>query len=156
MKTLERGGYVAVKYPGCCETHVPVNRRKADKRYGDGVISYIGRMRRKVGRMTGFLLRRLVKYIVLLLFASFLTFSLASVFFHPLDSLLQRNPRPPQTVIDAKAAELDLDKPIPVRYAKWVSGAVRGDFGTTVGGQPVSDSCGGALESACGWWCWAR
>ncbi len=89
--------------------------------------------------MTGFLLRRLVKYIVLLLFASFLTFSLASVFFHPLDSLLQRNPRPPQAVIDAKAAELDLDQPIPVRYANWVSGAVRGDFGTTVGGQPVSD-----------------
>ncbi len=89
--------------------------------------------------MTGFLLRRLLKYIVLLLFASFLTFSLASVFFHPLDSLLQRNPRPPQAVIDAKAAELDLDKPIPVRYADWMSGAVRGDFGTTVGGQPVSD-----------------
>ena len=52
---------------------------------------------------------------------------------------MQRNPRPPQAVIDAKAAELDLDKPIPIRYAHWVSGAVRGDFGTTVTGQPVSD-----------------
>jgi peptide/nickel transport system permease protein len=86
----------------------------------------------------GFLARRLLKYIVLLLLASFLAFSMASVFFHPLDSLLQRNPRPPQTVIDAKAAELDLDKPIPVRYGKWVSGVAHGDFGTTVGGQPVS------------------
>ncbi|HZQ33665.1 MAG TPA: ABC transporter permease [Mycobacterium sp.] len=88
--------------------------------------------------MTGFLARRLLNYLVLLLFASFLTFCLTSVSFHPLDSLLSRNPRPPQTVIDAKAAELDLDKPIPVRYGKWLSGAVRGDFGTTVGGQPVS------------------
>jgi peptide/nickel transport system permease protein len=88
--------------------------------------------------MTGFLARRLLNYVVLLLFASFLTFSLTSLTFHPLDSLLQRNPRPPQAVIDEKAAELDLDKPIPVRYGKWVSGAVRGDFGTTVGGQPVS------------------
>ena len=88
--------------------------------------------------MTRFLAGRLLKYVVLLLLASFLTFSMTSVFFHPLDSLLQRNPRPPQTVIDAKAAELDLDKPIPVRYGKWMSGAVRGDFGTTVGGQPVS------------------
>jgi peptide/nickel transport system permease protein len=88
--------------------------------------------------MTGFLARRLLKYVVLLLFASFLTFSLTSVSFHPLDSLLQRNPRPPQSVIDEKRAELDLDKPIPVRYGKWVSGVVRGDFGTTVGGQPVS------------------
>jgi len=88
--------------------------------------------------MTRFLVGRLLKYVVLLLLASFLTFSMTSVFFHPLDSLLQRNPRPPQIVIDAKAAELDLDKPIPVRYGKWISGAVRGDFGTTVGGQPVS------------------
>lgn len=88
--------------------------------------------------MTAFLLRRLVKYVVLLLLASFLAFSLASLTFRPLDSLLQRNPRPPQAVIDAKAAELDLDKPIPVRYVNWASGAVHGDFGTTVGGQPVT------------------
>jgi peptide/nickel transport system permease protein len=89
--------------------------------------------------MTRFLARRLLNYIVLLALASFLTFALASLTFEPLDSLLQRNPRPPQDVIDAKAQELDLDKPIPLRYGHWVSGAVRGDFGTTVGGQPVSD-----------------
>jgi peptide/nickel transport system permease protein len=89
--------------------------------------------------MTRFLSRRLLNYIVLLALASFLTFSLTSLTFSPLDNLLQRNPRPPQAAIDAKAAELDLNKPIPVRYIKWVSGAVRGDFGTTVNGQPVSD-----------------
>ncbi|MDT5210280.1 MAG: glutathione transport system permease protein [Mycobacterium sp.] len=89
--------------------------------------------------MTRFLLRRLLNYIVLLAIASFLIFTLASVSFEPLDSLLQRNPRPPQSVIDAKAAELDLDKPIPVRYGHWVAGAVHGDFGTTIGGQPVSN-----------------
>jgi peptide/nickel transport system permease protein len=88
--------------------------------------------------MTRFLVRRLLNYIVLLALASFLTFSLTSLTFTPLNSLLQRNPRPPQAVIDAKAAELDLDKPVPLRYAHWVSGAVRGDFGTTVNGQPVS------------------
>ena len=76
---------------------------------------------------------------MLLALASFLTFTLTSLTFSPLDSLLQRNPRPPQAVIDAKAAELDLDKPIPLRYVHWVSGAVRGDFGTTVNGQPVAD-----------------
>jgi peptide/nickel transport system permease protein len=89
--------------------------------------------------MTRFLAGRLLNYIALLVLASFLTFCLASVQFAPLDSLMQRNPRPPQAVIDAKAAELDLDKPIPIRYAHWVSGAVRGDFGTTITGQPVSD-----------------
>jgi peptide/nickel transport system permease protein len=89
--------------------------------------------------MVRFLARRLLNYVVLLALASFLTFTLTSYSFTPLNSLLQRNPRPPQAVIDAKAAELDLDKPIPLRYAHWVSGAVRGDFGTTVSGQPVSE-----------------
>jgi glutathione transport system permease protein len=89
--------------------------------------------------MTRFLLRRLLNYVVLLALASFMIFALASVSFQPLDSLLQRNPRPPQAVIDAKAAELNLDKPIPMRYGHWVAGVVHGDFGTTIGGQPVSD-----------------
>ena len=88
--------------------------------------------------MIRFLARRLLNYLVLLALASFLTFTLTSYTFTPLNGLLQRNPRPPQAVIDAKAAELDLDKPVPLRYAHWVSGAVRGDFGTTVAGQPVS------------------
>lgn len=89
--------------------------------------------------MTRFLARRLLNYVVLLAVASFLTFALASLTFRPLDSLLQRNPRPSQVVIDEKARDLDLDKPIPQRYAHWVAGAVHGDFGTTIGGQPVSD-----------------
>ncbi|TPG31236.1 ABC transporter permease [Mycolicibacterium hodleri] len=89
--------------------------------------------------MTRFLARRALNYVVLLALASFLTFALTSWSFRPLDSLEGRNPRPPQAVIDAKAAELDLDKPIPLRYAHWVSEAVLGDFGTTIAGQPVSD-----------------
>ncbi|MGK2870430.1 MAG: ABC transporter permease [Mycobacterium sp.] len=89
--------------------------------------------------MTRFLARRLLNYVILLVLASILTFTLTSLTFSPLDSLLERNPRPPQAVIDAKSAELNLDKPIPLRYGDWVSGAVRGDFGTTVTGQPVTD-----------------
>jgi peptide/nickel transport system permease protein len=89
--------------------------------------------------MTRFLARRLLNYVVLLALASFLTFSLTSLTFKPLESLESRNPRPPQSTIDAKAAELNLDKPIPIRYVEWASGAVRGDFGTTVAGQPVAE-----------------
>lgn len=85
--------------------------------------------------MTGFLLRRAFNYVVLLVLASFLTFSLASLTFRPLDSLEQRNPRPPQSVIDAKAAELHLNDPIPQRYATWVAGVVHGDFGKTLAGS---------------------
>jgi len=89
--------------------------------------------------VTRFLARRLLNYVVLLALASFLTFSLTSLTFEPLESLVSRNPRPPQSTIDAKAAELNLDKPIPIRYVEWASGAIRGDFGTTVAGQPVAE-----------------
>lgn len=89
--------------------------------------------------MTRFLTGRVLNYLVLLALASFLTYCLTSLAFSPLESLMQRNPRPPQAVIDAKAADLGLDKPIPLRYAHWASGAVRGDFGVTVTGQPVSE-----------------
>lgn len=89
--------------------------------------------------MIRFLVRRLLKYLVLLLVATFLAFCLTSVVFHPLDSFEQRHPRPPQAAIDAKAAQLGLDRPIPIRYTKWLSGTVRGDFGATVSGHPVSE-----------------
>jgi peptide/nickel transport system permease protein len=92
--------------------------------------------------MTRFLLRRLLKYIVLLALATFLTYCLTSVTFRPLESLMQRSPRPPQAVIDAKAHDLGLDRPIPIRYANWVSHAVQGDFGKTVTGQPVAAELG--------------
>lgn len=92
--------------------------------------------------MTRFLIRRLFNYAILLTLATFLTFALTSVTFHPLDNLLQRNPRPPQSVIDAKAHDLGLDKPLLPRYANWVSGAAHGDFGKTVTGQPVSGELG--------------
>jgi peptide/nickel transport system permease protein len=88
--------------------------------------------------MIRFLARRLLNYLVLLALASFLTFWLTSVTFRPLDSLIQRHPQPPAAAIHAKAVQLGLDKPIPIRYAKWVSGAVHGDFGATVAGHPVS------------------
>jgi peptide/nickel transport system permease protein len=88
--------------------------------------------------MIPFLLRRLVNYLVLLVLASFLAFCLASVTFHPLDSFIERHPQPPAEAIHAKAVELGLDKPVPIRYAEWAAGVVRGDFGTTVTGHPVS------------------
>jgi peptide/nickel transport system permease protein len=88
--------------------------------------------------MIRFLLRRLLNYVVLLVLASFLAFCLASVTFHPLDSFIERHPQPPAEAIHAKAVELGLDKSVPIRYAEWAAGVVRGDFGTTVTGHPVS------------------
>lgn len=92
--------------------------------------------------MTRFLLRRLLKYVVLLVLATFAIYCLASVTFHPLESLMQRSPRPPQAIIDAKTHDLGLDRPLPIRYANWASHAVQGDFGKTVTGQPVGAELG--------------
>ncbi|MFJ9364193.1 ABC transporter permease [Nocardia sp. NPDC101769] len=92
--------------------------------------------------MAGFLLRRALNYVVLLVLASFLVFTVASLTFTPLDYLEQRNPRPPQSVIDAKRAELHLNDPIPTRYLAWAGGVVHGDFGKTLAGQPVKDELG--------------
>jgi peptide/nickel transport system permease protein len=88
--------------------------------------------------MIRFLVRRLLNYVVLLVLASFLAFCLASATFHPLDSFIERHPQPPAEAIHARAVELGLDKPVPIRYAEWAAGVVRGDFGTTVTGHPVS------------------
>ena len=73
--------------------------------------------------MISFLARRLLNYLVLLVLASFLAFSLASVTFHPLDSFIERHPQPPAEAIHAKAVELGLDKPVPIRYAEWATRA---------------------------------
>ena len=88
--------------------------------------------------MIRFLARRLLNYVVLLVLASLLAFCLASVTFRPLDTYTQRHPLPPKELIDRKAHELGLDKPIPIRYAQWVAGVAHGDFGTTVTGHPVA------------------
>jgi len=88
--------------------------------------------------MIRFLARRFLNYVVLLVLASFLAFCLASVTFRPLDTYTQRHPPPPKELVDRKAAELGLDKPIPLRYGRWVAGVAHGDFGKTVTGHPVS------------------
>ncbi len=93
--------------------------------------------------MTGFLLKRLVNYVVLLIVATFLAFQLASLSFNPLASLEQRSPRPPQATLDAKAAELRLGDPAPVRYVAWLGDVVlHGDFGQTVTDQPITSELG--------------
>ena len=89
--------------------------------------------------MVRFLARRLVNYVVLLLVATFLTFTLASLTFNPLAPLTERNPPVPAEVIEAKRAELRLDEPIPQRFVLWLGDALQGDFGTTVTGTPITD-----------------
>lgn len=41
--------------------------------------------------------------------------------------------------------QLGLDVPLPIRYAEFIGGLLRGDLGTSFGGTPVIDSIAGAL-----------
>jgi peptide/nickel transport system permease protein len=92
--------------------------------------------------VAGFLLRRLVNYVVLALVATFLAFTLASATFDPIGVLQQRNPPPPAASIEAKKRDLHLDQPIPQRFVTWMSGVVQGDFGRTITDRPITDELG--------------
>jgi peptide/nickel transport system permease protein len=92
--------------------------------------------------VAGFLLRRLVNYVVLALVATFLAFTLASATFDPIGVLQQRNPPPPAASIEAKKRDLHLDQPIPQRFVTWMGGVVQGDFGRTITDRPITDELG--------------
>jgi peptide/nickel transport system permease protein len=89
-----------------------------------------------------YLARRLVNYVVLCLVATFLAFTLASATFDPVGLLRQRQPPPPAATIEAKRLELHLDQPIVPRFATWLGGVVRGDFGRTTQDRPIADELG--------------
>jgi len=89
--------------------------------------------------MVRFLVRRLLNYVALCLAATFVAFALASLTFNPLARYAERQPPPPVETIAAKRLELNLDEPIPVRFAEWVGGIANGDFGTTITSAPVGD-----------------
>jgi len=83
--------------------------------------------------MSGYLRRRLLTLPPLLLGVSLITFLLLN--FAPGDAaeitLLRQNGgvAPPREAIVALRHELGLDAPLPVRYVRWLSGAVHGDLG---------------------------
>ncbi|MEV7007510.1 ABC transporter permease [Streptosporangium sp. NPDC051022] len=80
-------------------------------------------------------LLRLLQAIPLIVVSTMVIFFAVSLAGDPLDRY--RQPNVPQSTLDAKAAELGLDRPIAVRYWEWISHAVRGDFGLNDRGVPV-------------------
>ncbi|SHF60236.1 ABC transporter permease [Streptoalloteichus hindustanus] len=93
----------------------------------------------RAGRTGVRLAARLSGWLALCLAATFLTYTLASLSFDPLAELRTTQPPTPQAVLDARAAALGLDRPIPLRFLRWLSGALVGDFGITVTGNDISD-----------------
>ncbi len=89
--------------------------------------------------MTRFLARRLLNYVVLLALASFLTFTLTSLDVRAAGQPAAAQPAAAAVRHRRQGRRTRPRQADPVRYAHWASGAVRGDFGTTVTGQPVAD-----------------
>lgn len=95
--------------------------------------------------MAGFIARRLLASVPLVVIATLLVF--VTLEFVPGDpaGLLAGEDAPPERVAEIRS-ELGLDRPLLVRYGEWLSGVVRGDFRRSLSrGMPVSDLIRGAL-----------
>jgi peptide/nickel transport system permease protein len=87
--------------------------------------------------MFSFIARRLLITIPLVLLSSVLVFLLVANAGDPLADLRTRNPPVSPQVIAEREHELLLDKPLPQRYATWLTNFVRGDMGKSVRGVEV-------------------
>jgi len=90
-----------------------------------------------VGR---YILRRLMIAVPTLFVISFVMYMILAL--APIDPLASfgADPRVPPEVRERIRVSLGLDQPWPVRYAKWVSAAVQGDFGVSfMSRSPVGD-----------------
>ena len=89
--------------------------------------------------MTGFVLRRLLTSVPVIILSSFLVFALVAASTDPLEGL-RSNPLASRATIAEREAELGLNDPIPQRYVEWVGDVVQGDLGRSyTDNEPVFD-----------------
>src|SRR3712207_300842 len=92
-----------------------------------------------------FTIRRILASVLVLLVSSFLVFALCAASFDPLAKYYAQNPRPPESFFDNLREQLGLNDSFLVRYWRWLSGVVTGDFGETVNGTPVAEQLFGRI-----------
>jgi peptide/nickel transport system permease protein len=90
-------------------------------------------------------MKRIVQALLVLLLVSLMLFVLLRIVpGNPVAVLMGEHAN--QATIDRLTAELGLDQPIHVQFFRYLSGAVRGDFGTSYSlGKPVSELMGTAF-----------
>jgi len=80
--------------------------------------------------MLAFVLRRLIQAVVVMLTVAFIAFMLFQYVGDPVASMLGQDATPEQR--ELLRAELGLDKPFPVQFARFVGNALQGDFGISL------------------------
>jgi peptide/nickel transport system permease protein len=104
--------------------------------------------------MLGFLARRLGTVVPTLVLVSMLIFGLQQLLPGDPAKILAGEEQDP-TVIAYLHQKLHLDEPLPVRYAYWIGGVLRGDLGESVRNQqPVLDLVLQKLPVTVSWRCW--
>ncbi len=81
--------------------------------------------------MTGFVLRRLLVSIPVIVASSVVVFAMVAASGDPLAEL-RANPNASKATIALRRHELHLDESIPARYVRWAKDAVHGDFGRSM------------------------
>ena len=81
------------------------------------------------GTMRNFLIRRVIQSVVLLFVLMSFTFVLTRVTPGGPEAALAEAPNVQQADLDRIRERFGLNDPLPIAYAKWMSNAIRGDFG---------------------------
>jgi peptide/nickel transport system permease protein len=94
--------------------------------------------------MAGFLLRRLVYLLCLVVVSTSVAYLLAATQLRPRARYEGRNPPPPAAVVDATLDVLNMNDKVPVltRFGRWAAALGRGDLGRTIDNQSVNDEIG--------------
>lgn len=94
--------------------------------------------------MLAYALKRVLASIPVLVAASFAVFCLVALSGDPL-ARLREQPGVTAEAIAERSEALHLDDPLPLRYLDWILGAVQGDLGVALDGEPVALKLGRAF-----------
>src|SRR5262245_28205827 len=81
--------------------------------------------------MTDYLVKRLAQVVPTLIFVSMLIFGLQQLLPGDPAKILAGEEQDPNVIAHLRV-KLHLDEPLPVRYAYWVGGVLKGDFGESI------------------------
>jgi peptide/nickel transport system permease protein len=92
----------------------------------------------RLGGITGFIIRRLLLGVLVLILVSILVFIATQALGNPARAILGRDATP--EALAALEKQLNLNDSVFSQYLSWIGGVLRGDFGTSLAAQvPVTD-----------------